>query len=109
YSPRVWAIIRARREALAWMRALQFNTPEAYWTYLRRYPRGIYVYDAERRLRRLAAPLAPPSSFAMVEFADVPMAVAGEPTDYVEVYRVGPPPPPVLLAPPPAYFSLLPP
>ena len=109
YSERVWAIIRARREALAWMRATQFDTPEAYWTYLRRYPNGIYAYDAERRLRRLSAPVAPPLGFAMVEFADVPMALADEPTQYVEVYRVGPPPPRVLIAPPPAYFVSLPP
>ena len=45
-------MIRARREALAWMRALEFNTPQSYWTYLRRYPNGMYAFDAERRLRR---------------------------------------------------------
>ena len=50
---RVWAMIRARREALAWMRALEINTPQSYWTYLRRYPNGMYAFDAERRLRRL--------------------------------------------------------
>ena len=78
-TQRVWAMIRARREALAWMRALEANTPPAYWTYLRRYPRGMYAFDAERRLRRLGQPFAPPPDFAMVEFDDVPMAVAGEP------------------------------
>src|SRR4029078_5197327 len=41
YTRRVWAMIRARREALAWMRALESNTPPSYWTYLRRYPHGI--------------------------------------------------------------------
>ena len=52
---RVWAMIRARREALAWMRARESNTPQSYWTYLRRYPNGMYAFDAERRLRRLGA------------------------------------------------------
>src|SRR5262249_28284944 len=47
-AARVWAIIRARREALAWMRAVEINSPQSYWTYLRRYPNGIYAYDAER-------------------------------------------------------------
>ena len=55
YTKRVWAMIRARREALAWMRALESNTPQSYWTYLRRYPNGMYAFDAERRLRRLGA------------------------------------------------------
>ena len=82
YSERVWAMIRARREALAWMRAQQINTPQSYWTYLRRYPNGMYAFDAERRLRRLGAPFAPPPGFAMMEFDDVPMALVGEPREY---------------------------
>ena len=53
YTQRVWPMIRARREALAWMRALEFNTPQSYWTYLRRYPNGMYAFDAESRLLRL--------------------------------------------------------
>ena len=53
YTQRVWAMIRARREALAWMRALEINTPQSYWTYLRRYPNGMYA------LRRRTPP-APP-------------------------------------------------
>jgi hypothetical protein len=109
YAPRIWAMIRARREALAWMRALHINTPQAYWTYLRRYPNGMYAFDAERRLRRLSAPFAPPPGFAMLEFDDVPMALVGEPREYVDVYRVGPPPPRVLMPPPPAFFVRLPP
>ena len=40
YTPRVWAIIRARREALVWRDALLTNSPDAYWTYLERYPDG---------------------------------------------------------------------
>src|SRR4051812_25113897 len=44
YAPRVWATIRARREALLWRRALVMNTPEAYWTYIDRYPDGMYGF-----------------------------------------------------------------
>ena len=109
YSQRVWAMIRARREALAWMRAQQSNSPPAYWTYLRRYPNGMYAFDAERRLRRLRSSFAPPPGFAMMEFDDVPIALIDEPIDYVEVYRVGPPPPRLLFRPPPAFFVSLPP
>src|SRR6478672_172701 len=32
YTPRVWAMIRARREALLWRHALLENTPDSYWT-----------------------------------------------------------------------------
>jgi uncharacterized caspase-like protein len=107
YAKRIWAQIRARREALAWMRAVQRNTPEAYWTYLRRYPGGVYAFDAQRRLRHLAAREEPPSSFAIVEFADVPPALADEPTDAYEVYDPGPPLP-RLIDPPPAFYVNLP-
>jgi hypothetical protein len=107
---RVWAMIRARREALAWMRALEINTPRAYWTYLRRYPNGMYVADAERRLRRLGQPFGPPQGFVAMEFDDVPMALADEPVEYEEVYEVGPPPPRLVYgAPRPAYLTNLPP
>jgi hypothetical protein len=96
YTERVWAMIRARREAMAWMRALQNDTPRAYWTYLRRYPNGMYAYDAERRLRRLRMPFAAPQGFVAMEFDDVPIALVDEPREYREVYRVGPPPPRIL-------------
>ncbi len=58
----------------------------------------MYAFDAERRLRRLGAPFAPPPGFAMVEFDDVPMALVDEPREYREVYRVGPRPPRILYA-----------
>lgn len=109
YAPRVWAIIRARREALAWMRALEFNTPESYWTYLRRYPNGVYAEDAHRRLRRLAALLEPPPSFSPVEFVGVPEPLVGEPVDYVAFYPPAPPPPALLIEPIPAFYLSLPP
>lgn len=110
YTQRVWAMIRARREALAWMRAEEINTPQSYWTYLRRYPNGMYAFDAERRLGRLGQPFAPPPGFIMIEFDDVPIALADEPIEYEEVYRVGPPPPLGLYGMPrPAYLVNLPP
>ena len=72
YSQRVWATIRARREALLWRRALLMNSPDAYWTYMQRYPDGMYVFDARRRLRRLSAADGPPPGFRMLDFDDVP-------------------------------------
>jgi uncharacterized caspase-like protein len=107
YSARIWAIIRARREALAWERALEFNTPQAYWTYMRRYPHGVYAWDAELRLRRLSAALEAPQGFMPVEFADVPMPLEAEPLEYVAIYPAAPPPPMLLIAPPPEHFRHL--
>ncbi|MBM3528982.1 MAG: hypothetical protein FJX62_12910, partial [Alphaproteobacteria bacterium] len=107
YSERVWYIIRARREAMVWRRALVLNTREAYWTYLRRYPDGIYAYDAERRLRRLSAPLSPPAGFAMLALAGIPLALRNEPRDFRRSLRVGPPPPSRLLRAAPASISNL--
>jgi hypothetical protein len=109
YGRRIWAIVRARREALTWMRALEINAPDAYWTYRRRYPDGIYAADAERRLRRLSAPVAPPPGFAPVELAGVPPSLAQEPPIIIPYFRSPPRPPPQLIAPPPALFANLPP
>src|SRR6516164_7568668 len=39
-APRVRAIIAARREAITWHRTRLVDTPDAYWSYLQRYPRG---------------------------------------------------------------------
>ena len=62
-----------------WREALLVNSPDAYWTYLERYPDGLYVFDARRRLRRLAAAERPPGGWRMMEFAHVPPPLAGEP------------------------------
>src|SRR5215472_3177653 len=112
---RVRALVAVRREAITWRRALSINTPEAYWSYLERYPQGAHVADAERRLARLAAAYDPPPSFTPMAFADV------EPPPPDEVVYLnqpvvvfdGPgflPPPPVpefFCPPPPREFVVL--
>lgn len=67
-SLRVQALLAARREALTWRRALDANTPAAYWTYMRRYPHGPHFFDARRRLSVLAAALDPPPRFDPYDF-----------------------------------------
>jgi uncharacterized caspase-like protein len=116
---RVRAVIATRREAFYWQRARRANTSRAYWTYLKRYPRGSHAGEAEERLSRLSAPIAPPNDFEEVIYDDLPPPRPEE----VEVYEdvvvedrwnalppprgfrdVGLPPPPVHiidLAPPP--------
>jgi uncharacterized caspase-like protein len=115
---RVRAIVAARREAITWLRTYRADTPPAYWSYLRRYPRGPHAEDARRRLAILTAPLEPPPSFAVYDY-DVPPP---PPDEIVYVDRpvlmfsdpdfdfLPPPPPPVFfLPPPPPDFVVLPP
>ena len=115
---RVRALLAARREALTWRRALDANTPAAYWTYMRRYPHGPHYFDARRRLAFLTAPLDPPPRFDPYDFED--LAPPPE-TDYEIVDRPElifenpdyppPPPPPVYILPerPPEFVRLPPP
>src|ERR1700681_970480 len=42
---RVRVIAAARREAITWLRTYRTDTPQAYWSYLRRYPRGPHAFD----------------------------------------------------------------
>jgi uncharacterized caspase-like protein len=65
---RVRALLAVRREALTWLRAVEANTPQAYWTYMRRYPHGPHFDDARRRLSTLAAALDPPPRFDPYDF-----------------------------------------
>lgn len=69
---RVRVMLAARREAITWRRTYVANTPDAYWTYLQRYPRGPHAADAARRLNYLSAPVAPPPSFRVYDDYDVP-------------------------------------
>jgi uncharacterized caspase-like protein len=117
-AKRVRAIVAARREAITWRRSYRADTPDAYWSYLRRYPNGPHAWDARRRLAVLAAALEPPPAFAMMNY-DVPPPPPDE-ILYVERpvimfddpdYAFAPPPPsPVFFLPPPEPdFIVLPP
>src|SRR5713226_8054122 len=68
---RVQAIVAARREAITWRRSRSVDTPPAYWSYLRRYPRGSHANDERRRLAYLTAALEPPPRFEIISY-DVP-------------------------------------
>ncbi|MFK0163054.1 caspase family protein [Rhizobium sp. NPDC090279] len=111
---RVRAIVAARREAITWRETWIADTPEAYWSYLRRYPRGPHVWDARRRLEHFEAALEPPPSFAVIEY-DVPpppppeIVYVDRPVLYFDDADFGyaPPPPVVFLAPPPPDFVVL--
>jgi uncharacterized caspase-like protein len=117
-AKRVRAILAARREAATWRESAIVDTPDAYWSYLRRYPRGPHAGEADRRLTHLAAELEPPPAFTLLDY-DVPPPPPDE-IVYVErpvIYFADPtydfvPPPPVpffFLPPPPSYFAELPP
>ncbi|TPK93366.1 peptidase C14 caspase catalytic subunit p20, partial [Mesorhizobium sp. B2-4-12] len=70
-AKRVRAIIAARREAITWRETWLRDTPEAYWSYLRRYPHGPHAWDAHRRLEHFEAALEPPEDFTVYAY-DVP-------------------------------------
>jgi uncharacterized caspase-like protein len=110
---RVQAIVAARREAITWRRSRSVDTPPAYWSYLRRYPRGSHANDARRRLAYLTSALEPPPRFDIISY-DVPPP---PPEEVIYVERPvlifddpdfgfePPPPPPVFFLPPrPVYF-----
>jgi uncharacterized caspase-like protein len=69
---RIRALLAARRESLTWQASVNAGTPQAIWTYMRRYPRGPHFPDARRRLAGLAAPLDPPPRFDPYPFNDLP-------------------------------------
>jgi uncharacterized caspase-like protein len=115
-AKRVHVLLAARREAIIWRRTRIVNTPDAYWSYLNRYPRGPHAGDARWRLEALAAPVVPPASFAPIVYAvpppppaeivyvSRPVLVLGDPA-----FGFVPPPPIVFLAPVPAYLVFAPP
>jgi hypothetical protein len=115
-AKRVRAIVAARREAITWRRSYRADTPNAYWSYLQRYPHGPHAADARRRLAILTAPLEPPPTFAAFDY-DVPPPPPDE-IVYVDrpvlafddpEFGFAPPPPPPLffLPPPPPDFIVL--
>ncbi len=81
-TKRVRALLAARREALTWRRTYQANVPDAYWSYLERYPHGPHLADARRLLTHLVATIEPPSKFARMDY-DVPPPLPDE-LEYVE-------------------------
>lgn len=76
-AKQIRALLAVRREAITWRRTSQANVPDAYWSYLSRYPGGAHVADAVRCLARLGAATTPPSKFAMMEY-DVPPPLPDE-------------------------------
>jgi uncharacterized caspase-like protein len=117
-AARVRAIVAARREAITWRKTRVVDTPDAYWSYLHRYPRGPHAADARRRLAYLAAALEPPPSFPLLDY-DVPPPPPDESMyvdrpvlmfDDPDFAFAPPPPPPIFFLPPPSPdFILLPP
>ncbi len=113
---RIRGLVAARREAMTWRRTRVVNTPDAYWSYLDRYPLGPHAADARRRLASLTEPEEPPPSFspigydipppppAEIAYVDRPVLVFDDPE-----FGFVPPPPIVFLAPPPPYLVFLPP
>jgi uncharacterized caspase-like protein len=117
-AKRARALVAARREAVTWRRSRTADTPAAYWSYLKRYPKGPHAADCRRRLAYLTAELEAPETFDEIEY-DVPPP---PPEEIVYVERpvivfddpefdfVPPPPAPVFwLPPPPIYIVTLPP
>src|SRR5229473_3015658 len=97
---RVRAIVAARREAITWLRSYRADTPQAYWSYLRRYPNGPHAGDARRRLAILTAPIAPPPDFIILEPPLSPIGLFILPQPFfvpIPVYVQAP----VYVAPPP--------
>ncbi len=117
-APRLRAILAVSREASFWSASAKADVPRAYWTYMRRYPRGPHLPDARRRLAALRAPLEPPPRFDIMTYDDVPAPTAEEaalvaPPFAVQSFAVladpaWPPiplPPPGLLPPPTPAFG----
>jgi len=114
---RVRTLLATRREALTWQRAVAAGTPQAIWTYMRRYPRGPHFPDARRRLAGLAAPLEPPPRFDPYDFKNLPPPSEAElesldrPVMTFDDPAFPPPPPAMALLPerPVEFEHLLPP
>ena len=118
-AKRVRAIVAVRREAITWRQTRLVNTPQAYWSYLGRYPHGPHAVDARRRLTYFTAAQELPPSFSFIEY-DVPPPPPEE-TVYLDqpvlvfddpIYAFPSPPPlPIFFLPPapPELIDLPPP
>ena len=56
YAKTVRGLLAARREALTWRHTLDVGTPDAFWSYLQRYPKGPHAAEARRILGRSPPP-----------------------------------------------------
>jgi uncharacterized caspase-like protein len=72
FARRIAAMLAVRREEIIWRHCVFNNTPPAYWSYLRRYPKGPHAWDARRRLGMLGAPFEGPPDFALFDFGVPP-------------------------------------
>ncbi|MET3591372.1 putative caspase-like protein [Mesorhizobium shonense] len=115
-AKRVRVIIAARREAITWRETWLQDTPEAYWSYLRRYPRGPHAWDARRRLEHFDAALEPPEEFTVIVYDVSPppeeeIIYVDRPVLYFDDpdFDFEPPPPitVIFLPPPPPDFVVL--
>lgn len=100
-APQIWVIIETRREAILWRRAVNRNTPRAYWNYLKRYPDGPHGEEARALLAALTAPSMPPPDYVVAP-EPMPAGWWDEAVDLVEVVPQG-------YDPPPSVFDVLPP
>ena len=87
-APQVWDIIASRREAVLWQRTLAQNTSRAYWNYLKRYPNGPHVTEAQDQLDDLAASRTPPANYVVVP-EPLPPDYYDEAVGLYEVYPEG--------------------
>ena len=71
-SSRIALLLAVRREATTWAQTRRANVAAAYWTYMRRYPRGPHFADARRGLAALPAALEPPPRFDLYAYTDLP-------------------------------------
>ena len=113
---RVRAIIAARREAITWRETWLEDTPDAYWSYLERYPHGPHAWDARRRLEHFDAALEPPEDFTVYVYDVSPppeeeIIYIDRPVLYFDDFDFEPPPliAVIFLPPPPLDFIVLPP
>jgi Caspase domain len=108
-APQIWVIIETRREAILWRRAVNRNTPRAYWNYLKRYPDGPHREEARALLAALRATPMPPPDYVVAP-EPMPAGWWDEAVDLVEVVPQGyDPPPPVFDELPPVFVVAPPP
>ncbi|WP_342358455.1 caspase family protein [Terrarubrum flagellatum] len=111
-TKKIRARLAQKREALAWRRATEQRTREAYWTYRKWYPRGPHFEDAGYELVALSAPLMEPPGFAGLAWDNLAPPVADELVYFEEVVPaplayvdIAPPPPPLLFLPAPIVYA----